>query len=51
MLGLIWIQTAWHTDGIPQRFFLKKLIFKKSAGNESIQNYPVGKELSDHISS
>ena len=21
MLGLIWIQTVWHSDGIPERFF------------------------------
>ena len=27
--GLIWIQTVWHFDGIPERFFLKKLIEKK----------------------
>ena len=26
MSGLIWIQTVWHSDGIPERFFSKKLI-------------------------
>ena len=29
MLALIWIQTVWHSDGIPRRIFLKKLILKK----------------------
>ena len=29
MSGLIWIQTVWHTDGITERIFLKKLILKK----------------------
>ena len=29
MSGLIWIQTVWHSYGIPERFFLKKLMFKK----------------------
>ena len=28
MSGLIWIQTVLHSDGIPERFFLKKLIKK-----------------------
>ena len=26
-MGLIWIQTIGHSDGIPERFFEKKLIF------------------------
>ena len=29
MLGLIWIQTVWHSDAIPERYFWKKLIKKK----------------------
>ena len=33
MSGLIWIQTVWHFDGIPERFFLKKLIVKKKKKN------------------
>ena len=31
MSGLIWIQTGWHSDGIPERLFQKKMILKKSA--------------------
>ena len=27
--GLIWIQTVWHSDGIPERIFGKKLNLKK----------------------
>ena len=26
MSGLIWIQTVWHPDGIPERIFFKKVI-------------------------
>ena len=29
MSVLIWIQTVWHSDSIPERFFFKKLILKK----------------------
>ena len=31
MLRLIWIQTIWHSDGIPEIIFFFKLILKKSA--------------------
>ena len=37
MLGLIWIQTVWHSDGIPERFFFffwKKFILKKSTDDK-----------------
>ena len=30
MSGLIWIQAVWHSDGIPERFFLKKVDFEKN---------------------
>ena len=30
MLGLIWIQTDWHSDGIPEGIFLKILNFEKN---------------------
>ena len=28
-LGLIWVQTVWHSDDIPERIFQKNLILKK----------------------
>ena len=30
MLGMILIQTVWHSDGIPERIFLKSLILKNN---------------------
>ena len=46
MSGLIWIQTVWHSYGIPERIFQKKVIFRKiSRRQKSMQIYPVGKEL------
>ena len=47
MSGLIFIQTVWHSDGIPARFILKKLILKKKIHRrqKSMQNYPACKEL------
>ena len=30
MLGLIWTQTVWHSDGIPESFFYKKVDFEKN---------------------
>ena len=41
-VDLNWIQTAWHSDGIPERIILKKKI---SRWQYSMQKYPVGKEL------
>ena len=29
MSVLIWIQTVWHSDSVPERFFWGKLILKK----------------------
>ena len=29
MLGLFWILSVWLSDGIPERFFLKKFVWKK----------------------
>ena len=43
--GLIWIQTVWHSDGIPERLFLQKLILKIHKQQKSMQNYPACKEL------
>ena len=34
MSGLIWIQTIWHCDGIPERIFEKDNFEKKSADNK-----------------
>ena len=43
-LVLIWSQTAWHTDSIPERIFDN--FEKKSAdNNKSIKNYPACKEI------
>ena len=30
MLVLIWIQTVWHSDGVPERFFWKSSFWKVS---------------------
>ena len=41
MLVLIWIQTVRHPDIVPERFFLKLILKKKTADNSrSIRNYP-----------
>ena len=34
MSGLIWIQTVWHGDGIPEIIFLNSLFLKKSADDK-----------------
>ena len=40
MLVLDWIQTVWHSDSVPERIFLKKLILKKLADHiTSMKNY------------
>ena len=44
--GLIWIQTAWHYDCIPERIFLKKFILIETGRRQkSMVHFPVGKEL------
>ena len=35
MLGLIWIQSVWHSDGIPKSIILKKLILRTTTKNNS----------------
>ena len=46
MSGLIMIQAVWHSDGIPERIFLKSWFKKKSAdNNKSINNYPACRYL------
>ena len=35
MLGLIWIQTVWYPDGIPERSFKKELIYWPFQGGTS----------------
>ena len=38
---MIWIQTVWHSDSVPERFFLKKLILKKvSRRQQKHKTYP-----------
>ena len=45
MSGLIWIQTVWHSDGMPE-FFSKKVDFEKNQQTtKSMEKSPVGKEL------
>ena len=34
MSGLIWIQTVWHSDGIPERIFQKREFLKNSANDK-----------------
>ena len=31
---LVWTQIVWRSDGIPERFYFKKLILKKSADDK-----------------
>ena len=40
MLGLIWTQTVWHSDGISERIFRKSGIRKKSAEGKSHEKLP-----------
>ena len=48
MSSLIWIQTVCHSDGIPERILGKDVILKKiSRRQKSMQNYPVGKEITE----
>ena len=44
---MTWIQTVWHSDGVPERIFGKKLDFEKKNGRQqkSMKHYLVGKEL------
>ena len=48
--GLIWIQTACHSDGIPERIFRKKDFENISRRQKCMQNYPVGIELTNILS-
>ena len=36
MSCLIWIQTVWHSDHIPERFFFKKVKFEKTPADDKI---------------
>ena len=47
MSGLIWIQTVWHADDIPERIFLKNWFWKNQQMQKSMQNYPVGRDKND----
>ena len=43
---MIWIQTFWHFDSVPEKYFEKDNFEKKSAdGSKSVKNYPACKEL------
>ena len=39
-LGLIWIQTVWCSDGIPERFIWKGWFLKKSVDNKKHEKIP-----------
>ena len=43
MLGLIWIQTVGHSNGISERIFFQ-ILKKKSSHKKNNENYPVGKD-------
>ena len=45
MSGLIWIQTVWHSDRIPEIIFRKKWFGKNQQATKNIKNFPGGKEL------
>ena len=46
MSVLIWIQTVWHSDSVPGRFFEKVHFEKKvSRRQQKQENYPACKEL------
>ena len=49
MLGLIWIQSVWHSDCIPERFFRKSRFWKKSADNKKAWKISQGANLLDMI--
>ena len=34
MSGLIWIQTVWHPDGVPERIFWKRWFWKKISADD-----------------
>ena len=36
MLGLIWIQTVWHSDSVPKNIFFEKVDFEKSADDKKL---------------
>ena len=39
MLGLIWIQTVWHSDSIPGRIFFENVHFEKNQQKTSVSIY------------
>ena len=38
MLYLIWVQTVWHSDGIPERIFFEKVNFEKKEKKKKLLN-------------
>ena len=46
MADLIWIQIVWHSDSVPERILLEKLILQRSQQKtKSMKNYPACIEL------
>ena len=48
VLGLIWIQTAWHSDGIPEIIF-KKVDFEKNQMTKKHAKLPRGQRLNGYL--
>ena len=44
-LGLIWIQTVLHPDGILKRIFQKSWFWKIADDKKSMKNYPECEEI------
>ena len=47
MSGLIWIQSVWHTDGIPVRIFQKSWFRKKTADDKKAGNISQDAKVND----
>ena len=45
MSVLIWIQTVWHSDSVPERIFWKSQFWKNSADDNWMKNYPACNEF------
>ena len=44
MLGLIWIQSVWHSDGIPERSLEIVEFEKNQQTTKKHENFPRGKD-------
>ena len=46
MLGLIWIQSIWHSDAIPKRNVLEKVYFENYNKKQQEQKQQTTKKVS-----